>query len=154
MPKGGRMKEKSTSRGLRDSLNRLPEDLREIYHFEKRKNGDTKICANPEKGWRMMTRLGSLFHRNTRGCQGAEARFNRKFVCPDDLGGSVEAVICFPPGKEPYLVTDPLNRGTYNFISPVRCDRPAVTPKTLWGHLRKDLFPYLQERVSERKRKK
>lgn len=128
---------------LRDRLNRVPEDIREIYRLQTDSSGRLKVCSREDNGWHLMSRTGSLFHRSQNSAQGREAKYNRKFVRPDGFGGSSEAVICFPPGKQPYLVTDPVNRGTYNFISPVRGTVPAVTPSSLAGHFRKDVLPHL-----------
>lgn len=129
---------------FRDSVNQIPEDISCIYRLETGKGGTVRVYAREENGWRLMSRAGTLFHRNTKSEQGGDAAYNRKFVYPDEYGGSSEAVICFPPGREPYLVTDPVNRGTYNFISPMPRKGPLAAPRKLLGHFQKDVLPYLR----------
>jgi len=137
---------------VRDDLNRirklrnvLPGDLSEICS-KIETGGKCRIIANRKKGWKMVTRLNSRFHRYTDGPQGREAKFNRKFIKADENGGSLEAVVCFPPDKEPYLVTDEINGGTYNFVSPIKKTFPYVTPRILWGHWKRDMIPYIREK--------
>lgn len=124
--------------------NTLPESISDIYVIRKNAKGKTIITGNFENGWIKMSRLGSLYHRNKSGPQGAEAVYNVKFVRPDIYGGAAEAVICFPPDREPYLVEDDVNGGTYNFVSPYKQDKPKLSIKGVLGHLKKDLLPYLK----------
>lgn len=136
---------------LRDRLNQIPEDISCIYQIKKDGHEKEIICAREENGWILISRIGSYYHRNAAGIQGEEAKYNKKFIRPDEFGGSSEAVICFPPDKEPYLVTDPVNGGTYNFISPVRGKRRLVSFRLLLGHFHKDVLPYLkQDKVNKK----
>jgi len=138
---------------LRKLKNVLPENISEICKRTE-SYGRYRIRPNREEGWKMVTRLNTKYHRRIDSPQGKEAKFNRKFIRPDESGGSVEAVICFAPGKEPYLVTDEVNAGTYNFVSPIKREFPYVTPRSVWGHWKKDLLPYLRLLYREKRERK
>ena len=96
----------------RNQYNDVPSDLSTVYEYDK--NGQLK----GRNGWEKLPDSANQYHVNTGGDQGDEAKYNKKFVKVNPDGSSSEVIICFPPGKEPYLVDDYLNGGTYNYYNP------------------------------------
>lgn len=77
-----------------------------------------------------------IYHENTSGNQGDEAKYNDKYLSPN--GGHYEVIICNAPDIEPYIVdesVDPLNMGTYNYAS-----NDSLTYYI--EHFSKDMVPY------------
>ena len=132
--------------------NCIPEDISEIYVVSSNPGGKVRVTGNLKNGWIRMPKIGSIYHRYRDSQQGEEAGYNVKFVKPDIYGGACEAVICFPPGRTPYLVEDARNCGTYNIVSPYRYRRDAIklSVKGLIGHFKKDVIPYLKEKRAEK----
>lgn len=58
-------------------------------------------------------------HSYVRQNQKGDYLYNEKYLHINHDGSSYEAVICSPPGREPYLVEDNDNMGTFNYCSPV-----------------------------------
>lgn len=111
----------------RNINNEVPTDVGDICDL----GGD----HSGKNGWTLLDDNDAIYHRITDGQQGLDAKNNKKYVYYDEsTGTSSEAVICFPSdGRDPYLVTDPVNAGTYNY-----CD----INNSMIGHALYDLFPY------------
>lgn len=111
----------------RNINNEVPTDVGDICDL----GGD----HSGKNGWTLLDDNDAIYHRITDGQQGLDAKNNKKYVYYDEsTGTSSEAVICFPSdGRDPYLVTDPVNAGTYNY-----CD----INNSKIGHALYDLFPY------------
>ena len=75
------------------------------------------------------------FHEYTHGTQGEEAIYNNKYLSPN--GGHFEIIICEAPGKDPYIVNDPINMGTYNYAS-----NENFLLIYWFDHLFRDVVPY------------
>ena len=77
--------------------------------------------------WNRQPDNKNRYHQFIHGEQGLDAIYNVKYMSPD---GHCEVIICFAPGKGPYIVTDPLNMGTYNYGT------------NGWSHFWEDVLPY------------
>lgn len=116
------------------------------FHYARNANNEyityvSQVCdenGNPTAagGWTLLPESQSIYHMITDSEQGAEAIYNKKYVKSYPDGSSSEIVICFPPGGEPYIVTDPVNAGTYNYS-----DSTAGFWGTI-GHFIYDVAPY------------
>ena len=95
--------------------------LKDIHYYRNECNNapETENEAKKKEGWRKLSPLKSVFHRQGRGNE-----CNSKYVSSD---GHHEGV--YKNGKR---VDDPLNMGTYNYSSP---DNPV-------GHFINDILPY------------
>ena len=100
-----------------------------------------------EKTWIEVKGVEAWLHQfETNEQNREEASWNKKYLHINSDGSSYEAVICNPPDKDPYLVENSRNKGTYNFCSPVYevslrwiSSRAAhvvtdVGPFYLWGY--------------------
>ena len=114
----------------RNRYNETPTDPSTVYEYDK--NGHPK----GKNGWEKLPDSANQCHVNESGEQGKEAAYNKKFVKKNPDGSSSEIIICFPPGKKPYVVDDYLNGGTYNYYN------PDGTKGTIM-HVIYDLVPYL-----------
>lgn len=121
--------------GALDSVQTLPVMLRDTHYNRNSLNGqvddyrdvisDIKYGANgkpiisTQDGWVQLPDSMAVYHRMTIGEQGAEAMYNYKFLYDTGIG-SQEVIVCVPDrGRgEPYIVTDPYNAGTYNYVNP------------------------------------
>ena len=82
--------------------------------------------------WEKKPDLLNMFHQNTTGEQGKDAKDNVKYMTKD---GKKEVIINFTDMNNPKIVTDPVNIGTYNFgTNPVDHLILDVVPYLLWGN--------------------
>ena len=80
-----------------------------------------------KNNWERQSDSANIYHVNEIGSQGEFAKKNVKYM---SLDKKMEVVICDPDSNNAYIVTDPFNRGTYNF-------------GTVWyEHFAKDMVPY------------
>lgn len=116
------------------------------FHYNRNANNAvisdiSSVCdenGNPvaNSGWELLPEDKSIYHMITDSEQGDDALHNKKYVKLNPDGSSSEVIICFPPGEEPYIVEDPVNAGTYNYV-----DSTQGLLGTL-GHLVYDVVPY------------
>ncbi len=126
----------------RNRYNELP-DISEIYTIDDSGN------IQGINGWEKQPDSANVYHRNTNGEQGSEAKYNVKFTHKNPDGSSYEVVICFPDKKtkEPYIVTDPYNAGTYNYSNPDGIGGSIghfiydMIPYWIWGNQEEDSSP-------------
>ena len=88
-----------------------------------------EIVNNHSDFWIAAPALMNMYHRFTFGEQGQDAIYNKKYMSAD---GRYEVIICYDPVNVPipYIVTDPLNLGTYNYGTDAM------------EHLFRDMIPY------------
>ena len=96
----------------RNQYNDTPSDITTVFEYDE--NGQPR----GKNGWELLPKSANKYHVNKEGEQGTEAVYNKKFVKLNPDGSSSEAIICFPPSGNPYLVDDYLNGGTFNFYNP------------------------------------
>ena len=103
----------------RNKYNVQIDDYREVIADIKYDKHGNPIISTQE-GWEQLPDKLAIYHRMTNGEQGEEAADNYKFLYDTGTGSSYEVIICVPKkGKgTPYVVTDPYNAGTYNFVNP------------------------------------
>ena len=103
----------------RNELNKTPDD-----------NELMSIVLGQSDEWIAVDDKYNAYHRFTNGTQGEEAKYNKKYQSPD---GQYEVIICYDRDyvPVPYIVTDPVNMGTYNY-----------GPGFGIEHLIKDVLPY------------
>jgi len=87
---------------------------------------------NANTQWQKLPTVQSVFHQ-----MGLDNKNNEKFVSPD---GHSEAVF-----KAGYLITDPINQGTYNFFSPnflfgIPHTLTDIIPYFIFGNSPSDMF--------------
>jgi RHS repeat-associated protein len=100
-----------------------------LYHWFRNGNNvvpPTYDAATNTPGWHQIPDAMAAYHQ-----YGFEGKYNTKWL---DKSGHCEAVY----DKRGNLVTDPLNGGTYNFVSP----EPWWNPDNLFGHYFFDMLPY------------
>jgi hypothetical protein len=88
--------------------------------------------------WADQDDWANSYHRNQDGVQGADAKYNVKYLknytLADGRKIQLEAIISSPPQAAPYIVTDPYNWGTVNFgTNPVTHITKDVLPYWIWG---------------------
>lgn len=100
------------------------------------------IVGGTHPDWEEQDESANKYHRFTHGVQGAEAVYNKKYMSRD---GKFEVIICYDAEyvPTPYIVTDPINAGTYNYYD----YRDGLSGA--WGHLQYDVIPYFLWRNSE-----
>ena len=103
----------------RDEYNLVPDDseLQDIV------NGESSE-------WYAVDDKHNKYHRFANGVQGEEAQYNKKY---QTLDGKNEVIICYNENYVPttYIVTDPNNKGTFNY-----------GPGMGINHFLKDIYPY------------
>ena len=114
----------------RNRYNDTPEDIRTVYEY------DEYGQPRGKNGWEKLPDSKNIYHINENGDQGSDAQYNKKFVKLNPDGSSSEMIICFPPDREPYMVDDYLNGGSYNFYN------PDGSLKNLFLHFIYDMGPY------------
>ena len=90
------------------------------------------------KNYTKVAETADMYHEDTSGSQGNQAKYNDKYLSPN--GGHHEVIICNAPDIEPYIVdefVDPLNMGTYNYAS-----NDSFLLIYYVEHFVKDMFPY------------
>lgn len=96
----------------RNRYNDTPSDITTVFEYDE--SGQLR----GKNGWKLLPESDNIYHVNKEGKQGEEAAYNKKFVKVNADRSSSEAIICFPPSGDPYLVDDYLNGGTFNFYNP------------------------------------
>ena len=82
--------------------------------------------------WERQPDILNMFHRNTTGEQGEDAKDNVKYMTKDR---KKEVIINFTDKSNPQIVTDPVNIGTYNFgTSLLDHFILDVIPYWIWGN--------------------
>lgn len=104
---------------------------------ECRESGSDLSQVLKSAGWEKRPKEENIYHQNINGEQSWEALYNTKYTKTNkDNNSSCEVVICSIPLRPPYLVTDPLNMGTFNYVN------PDGSYKGTKGHIEKDVLPY------------
>lgn len=117
----------------RNDHNMIPDNnhLDEVYTV------NDKGEIEPQEGWRLLSEGQSKYHMQPSPYQPeGDERYNKKFV---NENGS-EIIICVPPeetGTAPYIVSDEVNGGTYNYSDPNWSE-----PSSIIGHFFNDMIPY------------
>ncbi len=110
----------------------------QVNRLENHRNNPPRTEAEAIRfGWVKMPDWANAFHR-----RGAGNQANKKYLPPRD--GSVDLGMEAIYDKNGNLVTDNLNRGTYNHVAPAYPgDSSLVFVVRGSGHLAVDVIPYL-----------
>ena len=124
-----------TSAALLPTSSEIKNDAERHYSRNER-NAVNDSIDDIIKNYTKVEEWADQYHENENGLQGAEARYNDKYLSPN--GGHYEIIICSPPNKSPYIVdesVDPINMGTYNYAS-------NQSPFYYIDHFLRDMMPY------------
>jgi hypothetical protein len=117
-------------------------------HYSRNQYQDNNITNNPNEiigseDWEAQPPEANMYHMHTAGEQGQDAKDNVKYMSDN---GKYEVVINFTDKDNPKIVTDPYNKGTYNFADyreyPLEHIVIDVIPYYLWGNSKEDSNPF------------
>lgn len=151
------IKESHYDRNDNEKQQNAEKEVQELIN-ECRESGSDLSQVLENAGWDKRPKEENIYHQNINGEQGWEALFNTKYTKTNkDENSSCEVVICSIPLSPSYLVTDPLNMGTFNKVNPDGSIMGSgghlvtdILSYSLWGNNRNDTSDILDRTLGSK----